>query len=387
MDFSLEKLKNNLQLLFVNQALLDDSPYDAFRQLLSAALMVLMATTLIGFVILHASVTGLYSNVIVNGIGVVLTLTLLYRLHQTKKMGLIGHVMTVVIISYFPVFTYLNQAQAYSLIWIFFVPFVIIALVGRKFGLAYLAVFFAILFSMTFMGIDYWDNDEWHELSFLRFVVASLLGVLFALVMDIANTDLNKRIHLQRLKELRYNKELRRLSTVDALTEVYNRHYFKEVFENRIKEFKDTELYLTFFILDIDHFKLYNDEFGHQQGDEALQKVAKAIHDYIKRQDDLVFRLGGEEFGGLLVTSDPKETSSWVARLKNEIEALKIVHAASSPEKYLTISIGVFSAKVKNLETITCLYRIADKALYKAKHQGRNQAVIVNAEQYPQGCA
>ena len=387
MGFSLEKLKNQLQLLFVDQELLEDFPYDAFRQLLSAALMVMMAGTLLGFVVLHASVTGVYFNVIVNGIGLILILALLYRLHQTKQMGLIGHGMAIVIICFFPVFTYLNQAQAYSLVWIFFVPFVIMALVGRKSALVYLTFLFAILFSMTYLGIDHWDNKEWDQFSYLRFVVASLLGVLLALVMDVANTDLNKRIHLQRLKERRYNKELRRLSTIDALTQVYNRHYFKEVFEQKVSKFKDTELYLTFFILDIDHFKLYNDEFGHQQGDEALQKVAKAIHNYIKRQDDSVFRLGGEEFGGLLVTSDPKETSSWVAQLKNEIEALNITHAADAPEKYLTISLGVFSAKVKSLETITCLYRIADKALYKAKHQGRNQAVIVDAEEYPQGCA
>ena len=387
MAFSLEKLKTKLQLLFVDQVLLEDHPYDAFRQLLSAALMVLMATALLGFVALHAFVTGMYFNVIVNGIGAIMILALLYRLHQTKRMGLIGHAMTILIICFFSVFTYLNQAQAYSMVWIFFVPFVTIALVGRKSGLVYLTIFFAILFSMTYFGIEHWENEDWNELSYLRFVGASLLGILLTLVMDVANTDLNKRIHLQRLKEKRYTKELRRLSTVDSLTEVYNRHYFKEVFENKVREFKDTELYLTFFILDIDHFKLYNDEYGHQQGDEALQKVAKAIHNYIKRQDDLVFRLGGEEFGGLLVTSDPKETSSWVAKLKDEIEALKIVHASGASEKYLTISIGVFSAKVKSLETITCLYRIADKALYKAKHQGRNQAVIVNAEQYPLGCA
>jgi len=387
MGLSLDKLKNQLQLLFVDQALLEDYPYDAFRQLLSAALMVVMAGTVLGFVVLHVLVTELYLNAILNGVGVLIILALLYRLHQTKSMGLIGHAMSILILCFFPIFTYLNQAQAYSLVWIFFVPFIIMALVGRKPAFVYLTIFFAILFSMTFWGINHWDNNEWNELSFLRFVAASLLGTLLALVIDVANTDLNKRVHLQRLKEQRYNKELRRLSTVDSLTEVYNRHYFKEVFEKKVREFKDTDLYLTFFILDIDHFKLYNDEFGHQQGDEVLQKVAKAIQNYIKRQDDLVFRLGGEEFGGLLVTSDPKETSSWVAQLKNEIEALKITHALGAPEKYLTISIGVFSTKVKNLETVTCLYRIADKALYKAKHQGRNQAVIVDADQYPRECA
>ena len=79
--------------------------------------------------------------------------------------------------------------------------------------------------------------------------------------------------------------------------------------EKKLKELKGSDLYLTFFILDIDHFKLYNDEYGHYQGDDVLKQVATAVHNYIKHQDDLVFRLGGEEFGGLLVTNDPAETS------------------------------------------------------------------------------
>ena len=79
---------------------------------------------------------------------------------------------------------------------------------------------------------------------------------------------------------------------------------------------------------------------------------------------NLVFRLDGKKFGGLLITNDPQETSAWVSELKNKIESLKIIHAASAPEKYLTISIGGFSAKVKNLDTMSSLYRIADKALY-----------------------
>ncbi|GAB6069301.1 hypothetical protein JCM30760_03980 [Thiomicrorhabdus hydrogeniphila] len=136
-------------------------------------------------------------------------------------------------------------------------------------------------------------------------------------------------------------------------------------------------MYLTFFISDIDYFKLYNDEYGHQQGDEVLKEVAATVHNYIKRKDDLVFRLGGEEFGGLLVTESPQETSEWISKLKEEVEGLKIVHSTKAPEKYITISIGIFSAKIENFDSLACIYRVADSALYEAKNNGRNQAHII----------
>lgn len=382
-----QKLKTQLQELFVVPEMLVSRPYDAFRILLMAAMMVLLGITLLGFAILHILITNQSINVIINVAGALIILVLLYRLYKTKEMGLIGHLMSIFLIGFLVVFTYLNQAEGYSLIWIYFTPFAIFAMVGRTFGLAYLIGFYLILFSIAYLGIGEWNHGNWDQISYFRFVMASILSVVLALVIDAANSGMNKQIEKQQIVERRHIKKLQRLSTVDSLTNVYNRHYFNEVLEKLVKEYENTDLYLTFFILDIDYFKLYNDEFGHYQGDDALQKVAKAVHAYIKREDDFVFRLGGEEFGGLLVSDKPKETSSWVAKLKNEIEALKIPHAKDAAQKYITISIGVYSAKVKDIHTITCLYRIADKALYEAKNNGRNQAVIFNPEQYPRGCA
>ncbi|BCN94250.1 GGDEF domain-containing protein [Thiomicrorhabdus immobilis] len=382
-----QELKTRLQGMFVVPEMLVNRPYDAFRILVLAAIMMILGLTLSGFAILHILITGQNFNVIINLVGMVIIFILLYQLHKTKEIGLVGHFMAIFLLGFLLAFTYLNQAEGFSLVWIYFTPFAVFAMVGRRFGLSYLSGFYALLFVMTYMGIGEWNHGNWDQISYFRFVTASVLAVVLALVIDIAHNGMNKQIEKQQIVERRHLKKLQRLSTVDSLTEVYNRHYFNEVLDKLITEYKESELFLTFFILDIDHFKLYNDEFGHYQGDAALQKVAKTVYAYIKREDDFVFRLGGEEFGGLLVSDQPKETSSWVAKLKNEIEALKIPHAKDATQKYITISIGVYSAKVKDINTITCLYRIADKALYEAKNNGRNQAVIFSPEQYPRGCA
>ncbi|MEA1988003.1 MAG: GGDEF domain-containing protein, partial [Pseudomonadota bacterium] len=155
------------------------------------------------------------------------------------------------------------------------------------------------------------------------------------------------------------------------------RHFFNKTLEKKLAQLKGTSEFLTFFILDIDHFKLYNDHFGHQKGDEALILVANAIQNYIKSRDEVVFRLGGEEFGGLITNQNPKEMADWIAKLNSEVAKLKIVHADNAPETFLTVSIGVYSSHVKDMDSIRCLYRKADEALYLAKQEGRNKTVVI----------
>ena len=362
-------------------------PHYAFRALLVSMILLILDYVMLGFFFLHLFYTQDTSLMLASlSAVVVLTSVFIYlRKHQDIKIA--GHYVNLSLVVFFPIYAHLNQNEQFGLIWLFFTPFIMIAFIGWKLGVRYIAAYLIIILGLAYLNIGVWEQGEWSQLSFIRLSLGLTLATILAVVIDMPHDELNHRISVERAKEKRYLDELIKLSNTDGLTQLYNRHFFNTTLDSKLAQLKGTSSFLTFFILDIDHFKLYNDHFGHQQGDEALQKVAKAIHNYIKRQDDSVFRLGGEEFGGLLISSDPKETSSWVAQLKNEIEALNITHASVAPEKYLTISIGVFSAKVKNLETVTCLYRIADKALYKAKHQGRNQAVIVDADQYPQGCA
>lgn len=369
-------LKRRLQLLFVEDFLLDENPYLAFRQLLLAAFMLVIAGVLFIFILVHSFITGNFNNVIINTVGLLWLAGLLIRLHRTKQLGHTGHYITVAIIVFFQFFAHINQNQEFSLIWVFFVPFVVIASVGRKAGTAYLMLFFSMMIYQSYTGLGVWDSETWSILSFSRFIGALFLGYVLALVMDMAITELNERIQQQREIEADYAQELKRLTTIDSLTEVYNRRYLNEVVADRIRALARTDSYLAFFIIDIDYFKLYNDSYGHLEGDQVLIKVAKCIKQYIKRYDDLVFRLGGEEFGGVITTDQPDETVKWLAGLVPEVEGLKLVHSPEAELPYVTISVGVYFCPANQVRSISELYRASDKALYKAKNLGRNRAVI-----------
>jgi len=376
----LRNVKSTLISWFLYPNDLTEKPYEAFRVLLIVAMLSFMVLVLFGFALFHLLVSQQMTIALIDMISIIVLVSLVYSIHQTKQIGWVGHLASVSMALFLLLFAVLNQNQAFGLVWVFFAPFVFVALVGWKKALIYLAVFYSVLLIIAFNAIGQWDYGNWSPLSFVRLSMGLLLGSTLAILIDMANSNMNEQVRTQRARELVYSQELRRLSTTDSLTNLYNRHYLHEVFANKLKQLQGSRAYLTFFILDIDHFKLYNDQFGHVKGDEALQKIAKTVRDYIKRKEDLVFRLGGEEFGGLLVTDHPQETSHWIAKLNGLVEGLQITHAEDSPQKVITISIGVFSARIDTVKTITCLYRNADQALYQAKNQGRNQAVIINPE-------
>ena len=169
------------------------------------------------------------------------------------------------------------------------------------------------------------------------------------------------------------NDELHHLANSDGLTRIGNRRRFEKFLADewhRAVRFK-TEISLV--MLDIDHFKLYNDTYGHQAGDDCLQKVAEALAETIKRPTDLVARFGGEEFAIILGGTDAEGAINIAELAMENIKNLKIPHSNSKTNEYLTISIGVATAFAKFDLTETDLIKAADKSLYRAKENGRNQ--------------
>ncbi|WP_178862819.1 GGDEF domain-containing protein [Thiomicrorhabdus cannonii] len=339
-----------------------------------------------GFAILHLILGKSPGIVIADSVAFLAVSALFWLLTQTRKAALVGHLNTLIGLLFFPVFIHFNQNQDFGLIWVFFVPFILVALNGWRIGLFYLSVFYAVVFTQAYMGIGNWQDGLWSELSFVRFVVSSLMGVLLAVVVDETHSRLHHALEMQNVKERRYVNQLQHFSNTDSLTTLYNRHYLNKVVDAKVKELQGSPLYITFFILDIDQFKLYNDYFGHPEGDKVLRRVAQTVKHYIRRRDDLVFRLGGEEFGGLLVSDHPHETSRWVAQLTEQVEALQIAHAPGALHPVVTVSVGIFSARMDGVKTFETLYRSADCALYQAKQIGRNQAVTFNPEEQLEAC-
>lgn len=172
-------------------------------------------------------------------------------------------------------------------------------------------------------------------------------------------------------------KRISELSITDFLTNLYNRRHFSTILDLELKRAKRDNKDFILMILDIDFFKQYNDTYGHDGGDEVLKKVSTALKSTLKRSHDFLFRLGGEEFG--IITSDIDYLG--IVELSNKLIQsvidLKIEHKTSSVEDCVTISIGtqIIKTTFKNLDE-TIIFKLADNALYEAKQQGRNRAVI-----------
>lgn len=160
----------------------------------------------------------------------------------------------------------------------------------------------------------------------------------------------------------------------DALTGIANRRGFEEHVAMALLQARRDRAPVVFAVLDIDHFKRYNDRYGHQAGDVALALIARAIDSKLRPPMDMVGRLGGEEFGLLLYDASPEKAQERLQRVAQAIAELRIEHAASPTAQYITVSMG--AAGFDGQETAADLYRRADAALYAGKTSGRNRVEL-----------
>ena len=159
----------------------------------------------------------------------------------------------------------------------------------------------------------------------------------------------------------------------DALTNVANRRHFDQHLSNEWKRAERHNTPFSIIMIDIDYFKYFNDKYGHQAGDECIQKVAEQGKEICHRSTDLFARYGGEEFAIVLPDTDYDGAMKVAARLRENVEALKISHEESKVNKHVTVSIGVASSTVGRGDDEIILLQLADDMLYKAKEKGRNQ--------------
>jgi diguanylate cyclase (GGDEF)-like protein len=175
------------------------------------------------------------------------------------------------------------------------------------------------------------------------------------------------------------NKELKRLSSMDGLTGVANRRLFDNTLDIEWRRATRNQTRMAIVMMDIDHFKLYNDHYGHLAGDECLKKVAGALQTCLRRPSDLLARYGGEEFVALLPDTDQSGAMLLAKYGRQAVQKLALSHAASPVASVVTISLGVAATVPKNGQKATELVEAADQALYQAKKKGRNQVVAGTA--------
>ena len=170
------------------------------------------------------------------------------------------------------------------------------------------------------------------------------------------------------------SQEMARLSNIDVLTGLYNRRYFDKAFDSEWKRSGRNNSMLSVILFDIDHFKIINDTFGHQVGDEYLKKTAAALTSVFKRDYDIVARYGGEEFIVLLPGINADHASQLAEKVKKRIESMTTDHLGKKVGT--TISAGIMCC-VPNFNTISdSIISCADQALYIAKQGGRNRVAV-----------
>ena len=164
-----------------------------------------------------------------------------------------------------------------------------------------------------------------------------------------------------------------KLSTIDELTQIYNRRHFNRVFTQETNRAMREQHSFSLAIMDIDNFKLYNDTYGHDAGDAALVEFSSAVDSLAKRSNEFFFRLGGEEFGVIFSTKSYEESLSYLEEIMDVVQKLNIYHEKNLPSKRFTISIGLAYVTPQRHMDMKKIYKEADLALYRAKQNGRNR--------------
>lgn len=200
-------------------------------------------------------------------------------------------------------------------------------------------------------------------------------------VVDITDKKRAEIAAAELAQQLKKEKEVaERNSLTDGMTGLANRRYLDEQIMLEYFRMKRTGEKLSIIMLDVDFFKLYNDAYGHLQGDECLKMVAKVLKTTIKRATDIAARYGGEEFVVLLPDTDEIGAIKVAETLRANVEAMKMEHKDSRISDVVTVSIGVATFDKHSLVAPENLVQKADEALYEAKNSGRNK-VMPRAEE------
>ena len=262
---------------------------------------------------------------------------------------------------------------------IFYAVMVVYTLLGLRFIMASIAAWAGGILAIA-VALANQLPFNWlffHE----TFTGASILGMTICYISE----HRTRTVFLQsRLLELEKQKsdamavEMEKMSREDPLTGLANRRYFDDVYLREWRRMQRDGVSLSVMFIDIDHFKRYNDYYGHQKGDECIQAVAKVIENQAKRAGDLAARYGGEEFVVVYPQTSADAIESIAERTLQEVRDSQIPHEKSQASKYVTVSIGVATViPSKKLQSEDVLKR-ADAGLYLAKGRGRNQWAVAD---------
>jgi len=200
---------------------------------------------------------------------------------------------------------------------------------------------------------------------------------IFSIVHDISERKQAEEKILHLIQQLEIEKKTALLNAnTDSLTGLPNRRFFDEVLIREIRRYERTGASLSLIMLDVDHFKKFNDHYGHVAGDECLRQIGASLKTLVGRVTDTVARYGGEEFVAILTNTDQNGAMTLAERIRQAVESLEIPHAGSQISNYVTVSLGVVTLNTPMVKTPEQIVGLADEAMYSAKRAGRNRISV-----------
>ncbi len=318
--------------------------------------LVVLALTLSFFVYFNTFVIPLYSVAILDGVSLLASYFCWYILIKRQDIELASTILIVIIFILTFLFIMDQNHKDYAFAYGVILPIVSIYLKGIRIGLLYSAVYFGSLLSVAFFGIDVWEPVGFTLVSFIN-----LAAVYFIVGLLVFYYELSRSEAFEKLQEL---------STTDALTGLFNRRHIDLKMHEVYTLSQRYQTPFSLILLDIDDFKKVNDTCGHLQGDRVLQKVSHILS-INSRESDIVGRWGGEEF--LIVCPNTNIHSAKHVAEKMREAVQNEVFDIDFP---VTASFGV--SEYTNNQAYEEIVLMVDRALYKAKEEGKNKIVLVH---------
>lgn len=317
------------------------------------------ALFLIIFAIIDFFYTKLYFDAAIQTIGCLILLALAYIEHKDRLNPLAIIFGLIVIAAIIGSGTFSNTIKEGAIVWAVLIPFLSFFLLGEKLGIKIsLLISFFYIASLTYVTAQFPEKG---------FTINTILGTTGALSCGIL---LSIAYEKNRTSMIRL---LEKQTQTDSLTSLLNRRgiisSFEKLFEASIQNKKD--LYLL--VLDLDNFKLINDNFGHDIGDLVIKEAANAAKTSL-RKTDRIARIGGEEFMVVLPNASFENAQTIAENIRQAIENLEVIAPDETVLK-ITMSIG-FTKISEDKTSFSEFFKVADKALYEAKKSGRNRIVF-----------
>lgn len=266
---------------------------------------------------------------------------------------------------------YLNQQASYIVIYIYMIVYILSTLP------LWTNVIIGVGASLTSLAIIDLAGFNLDMAMFAQYAgLSNVMGAAIAWMLDHRDRQAFLQERLLDIEKQQLNllsQEMARLSREDGLTGLANRRFFNETLarEWAVAEREQQPVSLVF--VDVDHFKPYNDTYGHLEGDNALRAVGKALKGMVRRPADMAARYGGEEFVLLLPNTDEEGALAVAQDVRNAIDALQIPHRSSKAARHLTVSIGLSTLVPGNDNSLSTLIDQADEGVYAAKKAGRHR--------------